>query len=102
MITTKGIKVPVGQTRRIEPQHFSDGPTTGPRTSTVTDPLALMSGTDSSMTFSTDRTSGQNGDIVKLTIMTTAPDPNMLGFGAFYVESKLGDTTNYWIGLVGF
>jgi hypothetical protein len=49
--------------------------------------------------FALDRTSGRNGDHVKLTITTLVSDPS--GGAAFMVVSTLDPMSHSWFGLVG-
>ena len=53
--------------------------------------------------FSFDKTSGANGDTIKMTITVLRKDVRYGATGAepFYVVSKLGTESRYYIGLVG-
>jgi hypothetical protein len=50
--------------------------------------------------FSFDKTSGQNGDVVNLTITALASDPR-LRRRALHLVSTLGSVQSIWIGTVG-
>jgi hypothetical protein len=97
-ITMKGVKIPVGSSKTIDIDLFSDGPTGGPWEVSAQDYNELM-GEKASMTFSFDRTSGQNGEILHLTITSIAA--SQYGLGIFLLTSSLGQTTSAWVGLVG-
>ncbi len=91
-ITTKGVTIPVGQSRTIEVDLFSDGPTGGPWTVTAEDLLYrnyAANGFTKSLSFQWDRTQAANGEKLHLTITVTAP--SLLG-GAhtFVITSTLG------------
>jgi hypothetical protein len=94
----KGAKIPVGQSETIELDLFSEADTGGPWNVDVEDANVLMGG-PSTMSFSLDRTSGQNGEKLHLTITVNKASP--YGAGAFLITSSLGQTSTYWIGLVG-
>ncbi len=92
--TTKGVYVPVGQTKTIPIQLWSDGPTSGPWT------VIVKEAGGPHLTLSLDRSSGQNGDTLNLTIQVNSQNPSY-GAEPFVVESTLGAETNVWVGLVG-
>ncbi len=96
--TMQGVKIPVGSSKTIDLDLFSDGDTGGPFDVQALDLNSLMGG-PSSMSFSLDRTQGQNGEILHLTItVNSAPQ---FGAGIFVVISSIGNQTNGWLGLVG-
>ncbi len=95
--STHVISIPLHQTKTVEVDLYSDGPTSGPWTVKAFDAAELM-GQPSSLMFSWDKTSGQNGDKLNLTITSIANPPSK-GAG-FIIESDLGSTQNFWIGLV--
>jgi hypothetical protein len=97
---TKGIVIPVGMNKTIEIDLFSDAATSGPWTVSVTDPLALFLGTAPTLDFSLDRTSGQNGEKLHLTITTKATQALTGGAHPFVITSKLDKTTHTWAGIV--
>jgi hypothetical protein len=94
----KGVKIPVGESKTIELDLFSDGDTGGPWEVDVKDQRELM-GQSPNLTFSLDRTSGQNGE--KLHLRINAVKAGQFKAQVFYVISKLGDQKQLWIGLVG-
>ncbi len=97
-ITTKGIKIPVGQTGTVEVDLFSDAKTSGPWTVGAVD-AATLQGNPATMNMTWDRTSGVNGEKLHLTINVTAS--SQYGAGAFIIQSQLNGRKNLWMGLVG-
>ena len=101
-VTTKGVTIPQGQSKTIEVDLFSDGDTGGPWTVSAYDVLSTYYGSyglQSSLDFSWDRTSGQNGEKLHLTITVTGASP-VGGAHAFMIVSTLGSRTSVWPGLV--
>ena len=99
-VTTKGVRIPVGGTRTIEVDLFSDGPTGGDF-SVATFDLASQSGSPPLLMLSLDKTSGQNGEKVALTITRLSRDPS-LGVEMFYVRAELPSGARMsWLGAVG-
>jgi hypothetical protein len=76
VVTATGVLVPVGSTKTVDVELLSDGPTSGPWTVST----QLLFGTG--FTFSFDRTTGQNGDVLHLSI--TAPSKPQQGTVALY------------------
>ncbi|HZS40193.1 MAG TPA: hypothetical protein VFF06_25355 [Polyangia bacterium] len=99
MFTMLGVQIPVGQTKTIDLDLFSDGDTGGPWTVKAEDYAQLTGMGASSFTFALDRTTGQNGEKLHLTITTNKA--SAYNAGIFVVSSKLGTKTHYWFGLVG-
>jgi hypothetical protein len=102
-VTTKGITIPVNQNKTIEVDLFSDGPTSGAWTVTALDLMATYYGTygfQPSMTFAWDKTQGQNGDKLNLTITVTQAATLLGGAHAFMIVSNLGSRTQVWPGIV--
>jgi hypothetical protein len=101
-ITTKGITIPVGQSRTIEVDLFSDAATSGPWTVAAADLLSSEYsgyGIEPTLAFQWDRTQGSNGDKLHLTISVTAP--SILGVEhAFVITSTLGNRSFQWPGTV--
>ncbi len=94
----QGVHIPVGTTRTIALDFFSDGPTSGPWTVKVEDVAQIMGGA-SAFTFALDRDSGVNGEKAQLTITTNTAGTR--GTGTFAVTAKLGTVSHRWYGLVG-
>jgi hypothetical protein len=81
---------------------FSDGDTGGPWTVSAYDVLATYYGSyglKPTMTFDWDRTTGQNGEKLHLTITVTGNSP-IAGAHAFMIKSQLGPRITVWPGLV--
>jgi hypothetical protein len=101
-LTTKGLTIPVGQSKTIEVDLFSDGDTGGAWTVAAADVLSTYYGNyglQPSMTFAWDRTQGQNGEKLHLTITVTAA--SVIGGGhAFMITSSKGGRQAVWPGLV--
>jgi hypothetical protein len=96
--TTKGVKIPVGSSATVELDLFSDAPTSGPWKVSVID-VGTFFGDPTTLSFSLDQTTGQNGDKLHLTIK--ALGKSSLGASPFWIESDLGNASSVWIGLVG-
>lgn len=101
-ITSKGVTIPVGKSKTIEVDLFSDGDTGGPWTVQADDVLYKYYGSygvPQTLTFSWDRTSGVNGEKLHLTIHVT--QGSIVGNGhAFMITSSLGGRVAVWPGLV--
>ena len=93
-----GVTIPVGQSKVISVNLFSDAPTSGPWTVAALDYAQLRGGTPA-LSFAFDHTTGQNGTVLKLTI--TAVSAAQQGAEPFIITSKMGSATSLWIGLVG-
>jgi hypothetical protein len=98
-ILTKGVHIPIGSTKTIEVDLFSDGPTTGPWTVDASDAAVFFGGGNGVLSCSLDKTTGQNGDKLNLTITATAA--GQFGGEPFIVHSQLGSSGHLWIGYVG-
>ena len=94
---SKGVKIPVGSSKTIEVDLFSDAATSGPWSVDVTD-SATLQGQTPELEFSWDRTSGVNGEKLHLTI--TVDKASQYNAEGFIISSTLGDRTNTWVGLV--
>jgi hypothetical protein len=92
--TTKGVNIPAGQTKTIEVDLFSEGPTPGPWSVEAFE----MDGGDS-LTFSFDKSSGQNGDKLHLSIQVKSG--TNAGAEIFGIVSRLGTQLSVWVGMVG-
>jgi len=100
-VTTKGITIPVGSSKTIEVDLFSDGPTSGPWTVQAADVLSTYYnyGIPSSLAFQWDRASGVNGEKLHLTITVTSS--SLIGNGhAFMITSTLGQRVAVWPGMI--
>jgi hypothetical protein len=102
-ITTQGVTIPVGQSRTIEIDLFSDAPTSGPWTVSAEDVFSTKFGgfgLQKTLSFQWDRTQGTNGDKLHLTITVMGAMPLIGGAHAFVIHSTLGNRTHSWPGLV--
>jgi len=96
-LVTKGVRVPVGQSRTIAIDLFSDAP--APDWSVSVFDVAALRGGPAELALSLDRTSGHDGDTLHLTVTALAASPR--GFSAFLLQSSYGGTSTFWPGLVG-
>jgi hypothetical protein len=96
-LTTQGVRIPVGQTRTIQVDLYSDAPTAGPWKVEALD-LATLQNKPAALRLQLDATSGKNGDVLHLTITPLQAEPN--GLEAFYVGSGLQGRSALWVGLV--
>ncbi len=95
---TKGFMIAQGASATIEVDLLSDGPTTGPWTVNAEN-TALGSGrAKANLTFAWDRTTGQNGEKLHLTV--TVVGTSRFGFELFTITSTLGKKSYTWNGVV--
>jgi hypothetical protein len=103
-VTSQGVIVPAGMSKMIEVKLFSDGPTSGPWTVQADDLLFQLygsSGLQNTMSFAWDKTTGQNGDTLHLTITVTQSTSLLLGGGhVMVITSKLGNRVAQWPALI--
>jgi hypothetical protein len=98
-ITVPGVLIPVGGTKTIEIVLQSEAPTSGPWTVTATD-LSSYQGASAATELTLDKSSGQSGDVLHLTIKVLAKDPTLGGEG-FLLSSTLRGQNNLWFAAVG-
>ena len=101
-ITTHGVTIPVGKSKTIDVELFSDAPTSGPWTVTADDLLSKYYGKygfTPSLSFQWDRTQGVNGETLHLTITVTTASI-LGGAHGFVITSTLGDRSYRWPGLI--
>ncbi len=98
-VSTKGVSVPVGQSRTVELDLYSDGDTGGPFNVSLLS-IDLEAANPSvpvhappSLRLKLDRSAGQNGEKLYLTITRTRAAA--LGTIVF-VDSFLGSRSAYW------
>lgn len=94
MLVAKGVNIPLGQSKTIPVELFSNAPTTGPWTVTAQNATSTQY-----LAFSFDKTSGVNGDVLNLTITVNSAPTR--AFESFLVKSALNGQDNFWIGVVG-
>jgi hypothetical protein len=97
-LTFPGVIIPVGQTRDVELDLFSEAKTGGPWSLSAED-LAPSFGGAAELEFSFDRSSGVNGEKIHLSV--TAKKKAASGFSLFVLKSSLGDQTSSWVIPVG-
>jgi hypothetical protein len=100
MFTERGVHIPVGQSKTIQLDLYSDAATSGPWTVSVKDAASTLGmSTTPLLDLKLDKTSGVNGEKLNLTItVKTAGKHNT---ESFIIESRLGNQVNLWFGLVG-
>ena len=96
-IPTKGVLVPVGQSKTIQLELFSDSATNG--VWQVSAEVRSRNG-QSPITATLDATSGQNGDKLNLTLTSTAAVTSSSHTATLVVTSQLGSRKNVWVGIV--
>jgi hypothetical protein len=93
--STAGAKIAVGATSTVDVLLYSDQDV-GPWTVTAQNvPVG-----SANLGFTWDSTTGQNGDVLHLTIHVEGVDPTF-GGDPFMLQSTQGSTTYYWLGYVG-
>jgi hypothetical protein len=94
--TTKSVQIPVGMSKTIDIALFSDAPTQ-PWTVKAID-AAQLSGSPKELTFSWDKTMGNNGDVLHLTITRVSAG---MGGSEFLISSRpSGISDSIWFGYV--
>jgi hypothetical protein len=96
--TTKGVTIPVGQSKTIEVDLYSDKNTGGAWNVSAIDAAQLQQ-QPAELSFTWDKTSGQNGQKLYLTVKVLAA--SQYGVESFIIESQLGGQSSLWVGLVG-
>ena len=96
---TKGITIPVGQTKTIEIALFSEAKTAGPWKVTAKQPSRGGMMTAPTLDLKLDRTTGVNGEKLHLTIKVLSA--SMYKAESFMIVSELGTQKAYWAGMVG-
>ena len=96
----KGVTIAEGESKTIELDLFSDGPT---------EPFDVQAfqangfggggGGNGDLSLDLDETSGQNGQTLHLTI--TVNQASQFGLETFFVSSSLNGRQNLWVGAVG-
>jgi len=98
-ISVEGVKIPKGESRTIDVNLFSDGPTGGPWSVEAVDTLSERGFGSPTLAFAWDATEGQNGQTLHLTI--TAIAKSFIGASAFQIHSSMGSQQFSWTGTVG-
>ena len=97
MITTKGVQIPVGQSKVVELDLYSDAPTSGDWSVKAVDGAELMQ-QPTNLTFSYDKTTGRNGDKINMTVTVSSMGQD--GVETFLLVSRLNGQESFWVGLV--
>jgi hypothetical protein len=97
-VPVPGVPVPPGASRTTSVHLYSDKPT-APFSVRAVDITALLGGA-AELELSLDRTSGSNGDTLRLTIKRLLPGSHY-GSSPFAIVTTLGATRHYWFGLAG-
>jgi hypothetical protein len=92
--TTEGVQIAVGSSKTIPVQLYSEGPMAAWTVAAAEYPSSK------NLSFAWDKTTGQNGDTLHLTITVTATD-GTYGGNAFYIESTSGSLAHTWLGFAG-
>jgi hypothetical protein len=106
--SVQGVKIAVGQSADVTLQLFSDAPTDDSWTLEARDLSAIVAGGlappdpsgKAKLSFALDRTSGKNGDTLKLTVRNERASNARTPFGLFEIVSKLGDRSTVQYGTV--
>jgi hypothetical protein len=96
-VAARGVLVPVGSSKTIEVDLVSSGPTSGPWNVLAAD-VSTLKGNAPKLSFSFDKSTGQNGDRLALTITALQSGPN--GAQPFIIASTLGTEVHFWAGVV--
>jgi hypothetical protein len=91
-----GTEIPVGSSNTVTIEFASDGPTGGPWTIAATENNIRTAQT---LMFNFDHTTGENGNVVHLTISSLRRPPN--GIALYRITSTLGTRTTTWWAVVG-
>ena len=94
-VTTRGLHIPVGSTRNIMVQLFSDAPTPVITLWAFEWPLGASPNEASALSFSWDSREGMNNDSVGLSI-TVNSDKYGEGHEYFIIVSQVGNLQNEW------
>lgn len=97
-VTSKGLKIPVGQSETVELDLYSDGPTSGPWTVSGVDLASAFKGGMPDLEFSFDKTTGTNGDKIMMTVKALKASKS--GVSIFWIKNDLGTASTVWLGLV--
>jgi hypothetical protein len=94
----RAVTIPVGQSLTIPVELFSDGPMAAWTVGAV-DPAMMLGSADQLLDFTWDKTTGQNGDVLQLTIKVLQAGPGNIEL--FYITSQNASQLNVWFGSVG-
>ena len=94
-----GVRIPVGGSRTLDLDLYSDAPTAGPWTVKAYDGSSFRAG-PTELALVLDRASGQNGDTLHLTVTVLKADPSIAA-EPFFLVSDLDGQSNVWMAFVG-
>jgi hypothetical protein len=94
--TVNLVHIPVGSTQTIELDLFSDADTQGTFTVSAIDFATALGQGNPELSFTFDKSSGQNGDKINMTIKALSKDPKDLA--GFFIISTLGSNMTFWVG----
>ncbi len=97
-VNVRSITIPVGQTKSIPVDVFSEGPTSGPFTFTAVDPAPML-GSPQLLDLTVTPSTGVNGDVAMVTIDVLQAGPGNVEL--FYVTAVQGSSQAIWFGTVG-
>jgi hypothetical protein len=97
-IALTGVQIPVGGSKTIDVDLFSDGPTSGPWQVEAYD-LNELEGMAPNLALSFDDATGENGTVRHLTI--NVKSKGQFGVEVFFIISSQGQTKHFWLGDVG-
>ena len=96
MKTTKAVKIPVGMTKTIDIALYSDAPTADWTVKAID--AAQLYGSPKELSFTWDKTTGNNGDVLHLTITRVSAG---MGGSEFLISSRpSGVSDSIWFGYV--
>ena len=102
-VTTRGIAIPVGTSKTIEVDVFSDAPTAVDLQVVAVDVASQFGGGSAELTFAFDKATAHNGDKLQLTV-TRAADGHDVGAGSEFVIAVFGTDhrpVSLWWGFAG-
>jgi hypothetical protein len=94
--TTKALSLTLGVSKTVDVDLYSEARTSGPWTIQAFDEQSLGGGA-SALSFSWDATSGENGQVLHLTVKAESMPS---GLDALILVSQLGSQTSLWMGAV--
>ena len=98
-LTTRGVQVPVGQSKTVEVDLYSDAPAPDWTVNAV-DVASAYENQPAELSFSFDKTTGHNGDKLMLTITRLKAASNF-GISELWLQSQVnGQTIGTWFALV--
>ena len=97
-IVTKGVNIPVGTPKTIDVEIFSDAPTNG---NVFVSAQAFTRTGNAPVTTTFDKSVGLNGDVLHLTLTSTAAFTNKSKTATLLLTATNGTRQNNWIGLLG-